>query len=420
MRLLQQLQRVATPPEHGVWLLTAGAQAGPGLPACDGAFDQAAVDQAAVVGLGRVARVEAADLQVRLVDLDPAAGVEDRATALLAEIAAADPDGDQDVAGGEDQIAWRDAKRYRVRLTAAPESVRDPSIDGGRLSVPSRGAYQLRISKPGTLEALRYEPIASLTPAAGEVVFEVHAAALNFSDVLKALGLYPGVRDAVVPLGIEASGVVTAVGEGVERFNVGDAVMGVAPYAFASHAKTPEYTLAIKPDALTHEQAAAAPIAFMTAYHGLIRLAQLAAGERVLIHAGAGGVGLAAIQIAQHAGAEVIATAGSDEKRDYLRSLGVEHVFSSRSVDFADEVLAVTDREGVDVVLNSLPGEAITKSFAVLRAYGRFLEIGKTDIYQDRKIGLLPFQDNLSYHAIDLDRVLRQRPEYVRELLSAV
>ena len=151
-----------------------------------------------------------------------------------------------------------------------------------------------------------------------------------------------------------------------------------------------------------------------------MRLAQLQPGERVLIHAAAGGVGLAAIQIAQQIGAEVFATAGSDAKRDFLRSLGVQHVFSSRTLDFADEILEATERQGVDVVLNSLPGDAISKSLSILRAYGRFLEIGKTDIYQNRMIGLLPFQDNLSYFAIDLDRMLRQRPDTVRGLFAEV
>ena len=132
-----------------------------------------------------------------------------------------------------------------------------------------------------------------------------------------------------------------------------------------------------KPASIDHDEACTIPITFLTAYYGLVRLAQLQPGERVLIHAGAGGVGLAAIQIAQQIGAEIFATAGSEAKRDFLRSLGVTHVYSSRSTAFAEEILADTDREGIDVVLNSLPGEAITKSLCVLRAYGRFLEIGK-------------------------------------------
>jgi NADPH:quinone reductase-like Zn-dependent oxidoreductase/thioesterase domain-containing protein/NAD(P)-dependent dehydrogenase (short-subunit alcohol dehydrogenase family)/acyl carrier protein len=197
-------------------------------------------------------------------------------------------------------------------------------------------------------------------------------------------------------------------------------VFGVVPYAFASHALTAEYALVCKPDSIQHDEACTIPVTFLTAYYGLVRLAQIQRGERLLIHAGAGGVGLAAIQIAQHLGAEIFATAGSEEKREFLRSLGVKHVYSSRSVAFAEEILADTNREGIDVVLNSLPGEAITKSLSILRAYGRFLEIGKTDIYQNRMIGLLPFQDNLSYFAIDLDRMLRQRSGYIRGLFFEV
>src|SRR4029079_13673701 len=124
----------------------------------------------------------------------------------------------------------------------------------------------------------------------------------------KGLGLYPGIRDAIVPLGIEASGVVTAVGKGVTRFNVGDEVFGVVPYAFASHARSAEYALVHKPKSIGHDEACTIPITFLTAYYGLATLAQMQPGERVLIHAGAGGVGLAAIQIAQQLGAEVFAT----------------------------------------------------------------------------------------------------------------
>ena len=145
-------------------------------------------------------------------------------------------------------------------------------------------------------------PVDRERPAAGQVEIEVHAAGLNFSDVLKALGLYPGIKDAIVPLGIEASGVVTAVGEGVTRFKVGDEVFGVVPYAFASHARTAEYALVRKPTSINHDEACTIPITFLTAYYGLVRLAQMQPGERVLIHAGAGGVGLAAIQIAQQLG----------------------------------------------------------------------------------------------------------------------
>ena len=278
--------------------------------------------------------------------------------------------------------------------------------------------FRLRLFKPGSFDGLRFEPMERRPPAAGQVELAVHASGANFSDVLKVMGLYPGVADAVVPLGIEASGVVTAIGPGVSRLKVGDEVVGVVPYSFASHALTTEYALTHKPASMSHQQAATLPVTFLTAYYALSKLAHLERGQRVLIHAAAGGVGLAAIQIAQHVGAEVFATAGSNEKREYLRQRGVQHVYSTRTLEFADKIMEVTHREGVDVVLNSLPGDAIAKSLSILRAYGRFLEIGKIDIYQNRMLGLLPFQDNLSYFAIDLDRMLRQRPNAIQALFD--
>jgi acyl transferase domain-containing protein/thioesterase domain-containing protein/acyl carrier protein len=411
LQLLRALSRASLPKAPPLWFITAGAQTVTGVESL--APSLIAVRQSPLLGFGRVAAMELPDLRPRLIDLDPLKlerGA-DQSTTLAYELAADSNDG---------EIAYRGGKRFTARLVQDSSIVAEAgSSDAASLKVP-RGPFQLRITMPGSFDALAYVPVERDLPAAGQVEIAVHAAGLNFSDVLKALGLYPGIKDAIVPLGIEASGVVTAVGEGVARFRVGDEVFGVVPYAFASHARTAEYALVHKPKSIDHDQACTIPITFLTAYYGLVRLAQLQPGERVLIHAGAGGVGLAAIQIARKIGAEIFATAGSEAKREVLRSLGVKHVFSSRSTAFAEEILAATDRQGVDVVLNSLPGEAITKSLSILRAYGRFLEIGKTDIYQNRMIGLLPFQDNLSYFAIDLDRMLRQRPDYIRELFADV
>jgi acyl transferase domain-containing protein/thioesterase domain-containing protein/acyl carrier protein len=409
--LVRALSRANLTKQPPLWLITAGAQAVSG----DGMVDAIpiSVQQSALLGFGRVAAMELPDLRPRLVDLDAgqlSRNVDAAVSALVDELSAAN----------DGEVAYRQGKRFVARLERNPSLIAEAGKDeGAALTIPS-GKFQLRITQPGSFDALRFAAVGEQPPGPGQVEIEVRATGLNFSDVLKALGLYPGIKDAIVPLGIEASGVVTAVGEGVERFTVGDEVFGVVPYAFASHARTAEYALVHKPKSIDHDAACTIPITFLTAYYGLVRLADLQRGERVLIHAGAGGVGLAAIQIAQQIGAEIFATAGSDAKREFLRSLGVKHVYSSRSTAFADEMLADTNREGIDVVLNSLPGEVITKSLAILRAYGRFLEIGKTDIYQNRMIGLLPFQDNLSYHAIDLDRLLRQRPDYVRGLFADV
>lgn len=402
MLAIKQLARCGQAKMPRLWMVTAGAQA-----ASDGA--ETAVAQSPMVGLARVAAVEHVELSPTLLDLDPQSMSADE---VLAELG-----GDS----AESQVAYRAGKRLVARLHVDEGTRASVAAEGGSgAAIPKGSAFQLRITNPGSFDALKYVPVERQAPAEGEVELAVHATGLNFSDVLKALGLYPGIKDEIVPLGIECSGVVTAVGEGVDRFKVGDEVLGVAPYAFASHATTREYTLVHKPKNVSHDEACTIPIVFLTAYYGLVRLAGIEPGERVLVHAGAGGVGLTAIQICKHIGAEVFATAGSDQKRDYLRSLGVGHVYNSRTLEFAEQILEDTEREGVDVVLNSLPGEAITKSLSILRAHGRFLEIGKTDIYQNRKIGLLPFQDNLSYHAIDLDRMLRHRPAYIRGLYDEV
>ncbi|MCM2369159.1 type I polyketide synthase [Aporhodopirellula aestuarii] len=377
-------------------------------------IDAVIPSQASLWGLGRTAIVEMPHLKLRFIDLDSSESTDSSIDSLRNELLA----NKNDETAGEDHVAYRSGSRYVARLERVPELFQ--STPGSRQSLPASERYSLRLGDSPSFDELHYVPVGGKTLAPNEVEIEVRSTGLNFSDVLKALGLYPGVKDEIVPLGIECAGVVSRVGDAVDRFQPGQRVMGVAPYSFASHTTTADYAIVATPDNLSDEDAATIPITFLTAHHALCSLARLGKNERVLIHAGAGGVGLAAIQIAQAVGAEIFATAGSDSKREFLRSLGVQHVMDSRTLDFADEILEITSGHGVDVVLNSLPGEAITKSLSILAAYGRFLEIGKTDIYQNRRIGLWPFQDNLSYHAIDLDRMLRQRPDDIQRLYSEI
>jgi acyl carrier protein len=173
-----------------------------------------------------------------------------------------------------------------------------------------------------------------------------------------------------------------------------------------------------KPVEISFEEAAAAPITYLTSEYALNHLGRMKEGERVLIHAAAGGVGLAAIQIAQLAGAEIFATAGSDEKRKFVRDLGVKFVSDSRSLAFADEIRKETDGEGIDLVLNSLADDFIQANLELLRPYGRFLEIGKRDIYQNSPIGLSPFRNNLSLHAIDLSPMIAIAHPVLVEMFS--
>ena len=156
----------------------------------------------------------------------------------------------------------------------------------------------------------------------------------------------------------------------------------------------------VLPAGMSFAEAASIPVAFLTTIYGLHRLARMKASDRVLIHAAAGGVGLAAVQLAQRAGAEIFATAGSPEKRHHLQALGVTHVFDSRSLDFADEIMSRTDGRGVDIVLNSLAGEFIAKSVSVLAPGGRFLELGKRGILTREQFG--QERPDCEYFAYDL------------------
>ena len=228
---------------------------------------------------------------------------------------------------------------------------------------------------------------------------------MNFRDVLKALALYPGDAPDARIFGDEVGGIVRAVGRDVTHVAPGDHVFGLAVFGLATHSIARAGDVRRIPAGLTFEAAATLPVVFMTAWHALRNVARLREGERVLVHAGAGGVGMAAIQIALHSGAEVIASAGSPSKRALLKTLGVKDVIDSRRGDFAEAVLDLTDGKGVDVVLNALAGEAIPMGLSCLAEFGRFIEIGKRDIYQNTRIPLRPLRNNASFHVVAMDAV---------------
>ncbi|MCX8252471.1 MAG: type I polyketide synthase [Beijerinckiaceae bacterium] len=284
-------------------------------------------------------------------------------------------------------------------------------------------AARLRRGDGTGFDRLNWEAAARQQPGPGDVEIKVEAIGLNFRDVMFGLGLLPEEilehGFAGPTLGLECAGRVERVGAAVKLFKPGDRVMAFAKSAFATHVTTPAAVVAPIPRDLAMETAATIPVAFLTAYHGLMICARLKPGEWVLIHGGAGGVGLAAIQIARWRGARVIATAGSPERRTLLASLGAEHVFDSRSGAFIEDVRSVTG-EGVAVVLNSLAGEAMERSIGVLRPFGRFVELGKRDYVANTHIGLRPFRRNLSYFGVDLDQLLIDEPATSKLLMRSV
>ncbi|MGW7349355.1 SDR family NAD(P)-dependent oxidoreductase, partial [Streptomyces sp. NPDC054854] len=231
-------------------------------------------------------------------------------------------------------------------------------------------------------------------------------------DVLIALGMYPG----EAPLGSEAAGVVLEVGAEVTDLKPGDRVFGLILDAFGPVAVADRRTIVPIPSRLTFAQAAAVPVVYLTAYYGLVDLAGLRAGERVLVHAAAGGVGMAAVQLAHHLGAEVYATASS-HKWDAVRALGVAdgRIASSRDLAFRETFLEATDGAGVDVVLNALAGEYVDTTLELLPRGGRFIEMGKTDIRDPKVIGTA--HDGVRYRSYDL---LEAGPDRIQEMLVEI
>ncbi|MFF9481894.1 SDR family NAD(P)-dependent oxidoreductase [Streptomyces sp. NPDC014733] len=369
-----------------------------------------AVTQAALWGLARVAGLEHGELRPTLIDLDPAGGDLD---ALLTELLHP---------AGDDQLALRGGARLVPRLApwTAPAAPDRAAWQERPFALTGDANHRILATRPGLLDSLAPTRWQRTAPAEGEIEIAVAGAGLNFNDVLKAMDICPGVPSGTVPLGGECAGTVTAVGAGVDRFAVGDRVMAVARSSMAAYATTDAALAAPSPDGLDDRQAAALPIAFLTVVYGLEYLAHLGKGEKVLIHSATGGVGLAALQIARRNGAEVFATAGTEEKRALLRDLGVQHVMDSRSLRFADEIREATDGYGVDVVLNSLAGEALVRSLELLAPGGRFVEIGKQDVYDDSHLGLGFLRKNRAFFAVDLEQTFADRPALIAELLDEV
>ncbi|WP_069164173.1 type I polyketide synthase [Nocardia altamirensis] len=341
--------------------------------------------QSPVWGLIRSAQAEHPD-RFLLVDLDSAVDPELDWSALAAL--------------DEPQLAMRAGGLFAPRL--------------GKVAAAQEGTgWRLSSTRKGSLENLAIVPHDGGRPlGVGEVRIGIRAAGVNFRDVLIALDRYPG----EAPLGSEAAGVVLETGSGVTDLAPGDRVFGIVPDAFGPVSVADRRTIALMPDTLTFAEAAAVPVVYLTAYYGLVDLAGLQAGERLLVHAAAGGVGMAAVQLANHFGAEVLATA-SPAKWQAVRALGVpeDRLASSRDLGFRTDFAAVTGGAGVDVVLNSLAGEFIDRTLELLPRGGRFIEMGKTDLRDPDVVARE--HAGVRYRSYDL---LEAGPDRIQEMLTEI
>jgi polyketide synthase 12 len=367
-------------------LVTRGAvtaEAGEGVP---GLVD------APIWGLVRSAQSENPD-RIVLVDID---GGESSWSALPGALALE-----------ESQLAIRQGRVLAPRLARVSSRA--------TLEAPTDSpVWRLDASSSGTLDGLKLvacpeveEPLGS-----GQVRVGIRAAGLNFRDVMIALGMYPDEAS----MGSEGAGVVLEVGPDVSDFEPGQRVMGLLHGGFGPVTIADARLLAAIPAGMSFIEAASVPIAFLTAYYGLIDLGELKRGESVLVHAAAGGVGMAAVQLAQNLGARVYGTASPGKWRA-LESIGLDraHVASSRALDFKEQFLEATDGRGIDVVLNSLAREFIDTSLEMLSAGGRFIEMGKTDIRNPNEIA--ESHAGVSYRCFDLGKV---DPDRIKEMLDEI
>ncbi|MCO5231227.1 MAG: SDR family NAD(P)-dependent oxidoreductase [Chitinophagales bacterium] len=324
----------------------------------------------------------------------------------------------QIVNSSTEENTWKIFADTQVVERLSPIDIQENIVTDIKKVPANHQSFAVEMSQPGILDNIEIKKKQLPRLKAHEVKVKVEAIGINFMNLMSALGIYPGKENGFATLGIECAGIVDEVGVDVEHLKVGDRVFGMAYHTMASHIHVDASLMQIIPDNLSFEEAATIPVVYLTVYYGLIIQSKLQKGERVLIHSATGGVGLAAIQVAQMIGAEIFATAGNEEKRELLHSLGVHHVYDSRNLDFAEQILKDTSGEGIDVVLNSLTGSAMVKSMHLLRSFGRFVEIGKKDVYANSKVGLEVFSKGLSYYMIDFEKMVFEKPQLVGDLLG--
>jgi len=406
MNIMRKLNTTSFKVNPSIWVVLSGSQTVAGSP------EFLNLGQEGLRGVARVIVNEFPNYATTVVDLSsPVQDVE--IEVLVDEMFAGDK---------TDEIAFRGRRRYINKLERLSM---DNIAKQAMKSVPAEGsAYTGTIEEFGVLDNVVLRESERRTPEANQVEIQIKASALNFRDIMIAMGL---LSDEAVngglfgkTFGLECAGIITKVGADVTNVKVGDEVMATAPSCLGGFAYAYGVHCVKKPANINWHEAASLPVVYTTAYFSLIHHCRLEAGETVLIHAAAGGVGIAAINIANAVGAEIYATVSTQVKRDHIISLGVkpENIMNSRTLDFADEIMEKTNGRGVDVVLNSLSGEAIFKSVRCLAAYGRFIEIGKTDIYRNSKLGLQPFGNNLTYFGVDVDRLFEQKKGFGGKLFQ--
>ncbi|MET4429274.1 polyketide synthase 5 [Mycolicibacterium sp. 624] len=363
------------------------------------------LEQAGLRGLIRVVSAEYPHLGATQIDVDAATDSAQLAQQLLS-------------GSEEDETAWRDGNWYIARLRTTPLR---PEERRNVRTFHDRDGMRMQILTPGDLTSMEIVACERIQPGPGQIEVAVTASSVNIADVLVAAGSHPDCDGQLPALGTDFAGVVTALGPDVIDHQVGDHVGGLSPDGCWGTFVTCDARLAVKlPPGLADDQAAAVTTAHATAWYGLHNLAHIEGGDKVLIHSATGGVGQAAIAVARAAGADIFATADSAGHRQLLHDMGIEHVYDSHSVDFADQIRRETAGYGIDIVLNSAIGSAQRAGFELLALGGRFVDISQRDSHTDTRLELSPFRRNLSFYGLDLGLMSVSHPGQVQESLRTV
>ena len=252
-----------------------------------------------------------------------------------------------------------------------------------------------------------------------EVEIEVKTVGLNFHDLMVATGQLPDPNG----YGVECAGIVTKLSKGTHDLSVGDRVCAIAPSSFSSRVRASETLVSIMPDTMTFETGASIPSVFTASYYCIHHAAHLQSNESILIHSAAGGIGQACIKMAQLVGAEIFVTAGSPAKMDFLeKTFGLprSHILNSRTLDFRHQVMGLTGGQGIDVIINSLAGDALRESWRCLAMFGRFVELGKKDAIENARLDMAPFEKPTSFISVGWDHFGYHRPDIVGTVLKEV
>lgn len=364
--------------------------------------------QSSIWGMGGVISLEQSDWNCVRIDLDLMYSPEE-ATCLSNEILSHNQD---------DQVAFRYGKRVIPRLIKRSET----GIDAKELlPIPRSENYRLASKKLGCFDHLYYQETSRYLQGSNEIEIEVLTAGISFYDVMLGLGLFNSTNKEnginQISFGLDCVGRVTAIGDKVKRLNVGDLVMAFGKGCFAKYVNVKANNIVKVPENLSIAASATIPTAYLTAMYGLYYIANLRNNQTVLIHSAAGGVGIAALCLAKAVGAKIIATS-SVSKWDFLKKeMGIQIIFDSRKLDFAEEIKQVTNGEGVDVILNSATGERIAKNFSSLKTGGCFLEIGKQKLTDEE---LAHYRSDVTYTAYDLFSIEKNKPHVIQEMLLKI